>query len=151
MRGGPAHTDLQRMFMPAISSMAERRWTMACSRLSSRAPTARAVVTTRGIATGSTATSTTIASFSAPGHSCPSRNSSTKKIGMQLKFGFRGRVLGVSRGSRCTRGAASARPHLRSCRMRRCRDPSLPEEADEAHDLRDGPEELLHVALVLRG
>ena len=86
MRGGPAHTDLQRMFMPAISSMAERRWTMACSRLSSRAPTARAVVTTRGIATGSTATSTTIASFSAPGHSCPSRNSSTKKIGMQLKF-----------------------------------------------------------------
>ena len=109
MGGGPAHTDLQRMFMPAISSMAERRWTMACSRLSSRAPTARAVVTTRGIATGSTATSTTIASFSAPGHSCPSRNSSTKKIGMQLKFGFRGEGFGGqsrfqvhARGRECT-------------------------------------------------
>mmetsp|Transcript_8599 Transcript_8599/g.17442 ORF Transcript_8599/g.17442 Transcript_8599/m.17442 type:complete len:265 (-) Transcript_8599:652-1446(-) len=71
-----------RMSMPAISSMALRRCTMAFSWLSSYEPTARAVVTTRGIATGRVATRMTMAVFRLVAHSTSSRKSCTKKIGI---------------------------------------------------------------------
>mmetsp|Transcript_30963 Transcript_30963/g.86753 ORF Transcript_30963/g.86753 Transcript_30963/m.86753 type:complete len:216 (-) Transcript_30963:350-997(-) len=69
------------MSMPAISSIELSRCTMAFSLLSSREPTARLVVTTSGMATGSTATRMTMHSLRADSHSWLSRKSSVKKIG----------------------------------------------------------------------
>mmetsp|Transcript_26920 Transcript_26920/g.82634 ORF Transcript_26920/g.82634 Transcript_26920/m.82634 type:complete len:327 (+) Transcript_26920:261-1241(+) len=79
----------QRMSMPASSSMAERRCTMARCLESSKAPTARPVVTTTGNATGRTATRMTTANLKESAKERSSRMRRTKKRIKQTKDAMR--------------------------------------------------------------
>mmetsp|Transcript_8160 Transcript_8160/g.27099 ORF Transcript_8160/g.27099 Transcript_8160/m.27099 type:complete len:319 (+) Transcript_8160:1691-2647(+) len=94
--------SLHRISMPAISSIHDKRCTIAFSRDSSRAPTARPVVTTTGIATGSTATMITNAVLIAWSTGTSSRMTCTKNRAVQTKEAKAAMYLATVLSSFCT-------------------------------------------------